>query len=117
MLERALRAIFYCEFAGKARSYTGFSEAQVASYFFPETGFPSVHIQLVGMKHCNRHGCIGTNGFVSGNILGPQLESAILVFKPGGQAVDSKAQIRQHLIINDILVEHSIRIESIFRQD
>jgi hypothetical protein len=54
---------------------------------------------------------------VCGNILGPQLESPSFLICSIGEAVDSETQVRQDLVIDDVVKKDGVRIEGFLRQD
>jgi hypothetical protein len=72
---------------------------------------------LVGIKRRNRHRGIGLDFVVGRDVFGAQLQVALLFFATGSEAIDSKAQVRQHLIIDNIVEKYGIRIEAVLRQD
>jgi hypothetical protein len=53
----------------------------------------------------------------SSNILGPQLESPSFLICSIGEAVDSETQVRQDLVIDDVVKKDGVRIEGFLRQD
>jgi hypothetical protein len=57
------------------------------------------------------------DSLVFGNILGPQLESPSFLVCSIGEAVDSKTQVRQDLVIDDVVKKDGVRIEGFLRQD
>jgi hypothetical protein len=58
-----------------------------------------------------------TDPLVCGNILGPQLESPSFLICSIGEAVDSETQVRQDLVIDDVVKKDGVRIEGFLRQD
>ncbi len=83
----------------------------------PERRLPAIDLKLLGIKfHC-RQRRVGADSLVFGNILGPQLESPSFLVCSIGEAVDSKTQVRQDLVIDDVVKKDGVRIEGFLRQD
>lgn len=87
------------------------SEAEIALYFFPETGFPAVDIQLIRIECRNRHRRIGANDLVCGHIVRAQVETAFPCFPGFGQTINRETQVGQYVIIDDVVEKYGIRIE------
>ena len=92
-------------------------KADNALRFAPERRLPAIDLELLGIKfHC-RQRRVGADSLVFGNILGPQLESPSFLVCSIGEAVDSKTQVRQDLVIDDVVKKDGVRIEGFLRQD
>jgi hypothetical protein len=87
------------------------SKTEITLYLLPKTRFPSVDIQLVRIKYCNWHRCIGSNDFVRRYIFWPQFEFAPFAVARFCQAINCQAQVRKNVVIDDIFKENRVRIE------
>jgi len=93
-------------------------QAKVAFDLFPPGRFPPVNFdEIICVEGSDGHGCVRCDFFVCSKILGAQLELARFVVSGFGQPVDGKAEIRQHVIVNDVFEKHSIGVEGFLRQD
>jgi hypothetical protein len=72
---------------------------------------------LLGTEQCDRHGGIGLDCVVRGNVFGAQLQSTFLAVFGLGQTINLKIQIRQHIVVDDVLEKYGVRIEGFLRQD
>jgi hypothetical protein len=93
------------------------SETQIALDLLPERRLPPVHFELVRFEYGHGHGGIGSNGIICRCVFGTQLESAFLTFPRRGQAVHFKTQVRQDIVIDDVVEKYGIRVEGFLRQD
>jgi hypothetical protein len=59
----------------------------------------------------NRHSRIGTHGVVRCNIFRSQLKPAFPAFSRFGQTIDCQAQVRQDIVIHNVIKENCVRIE------
>ena len=91
-------------------------EADVALELSPEGGFPTVYFQLFGVQDSNRHCCRGQHCVV-GRIVGPQFHFLTPAVGRVGQSVDGQAEIRQHIIVNNVIKEYGVRIEGFLVQN
>ena len=91
------------------------SDSEVGADLSEERRFPAVNFELLGIERRVRNR--GVDGlFVCGDVFGPELEffaRASVV----GQAVDGEAQVRQDIVLDDIVEENGIRVEDVLRQD
>jgi hypothetical protein len=85
--------------------------ADVAFDLFPPARFPTVYIQLIEIQHGNGHSRIGTHGVVCCNIFRSQLKPAFPAFSRFGQTINRQAQIRQDIVIHNVVKENCVRIE------
>ncbi len=92
-------------------------KAEIAPELFPEARFPAVYIQLVRVEYSDRHRCISSNDLIGRNIFRAQLKLASLAFAGFSQTIDREAQVRQDIVINDIVKEYRVRIERFLGQD
>ena len=92
-------------------------KADYALHPAPERRLPALDLELLGIELYGWHGGIGADPLVGSGILGPQLESAFASVCAIGETVDRKTQVGQDLVIDDIVHEDGIRVESLFRQD
>jgi len=53
---------------------------------------------------------------IGSRVVGPQLKLSFLALRRRSQAINSEAQVRRNLIIDDIVVEYGVRIEGVLRQ-
>ncbi len=72
--------------------------------------------------------CSGSN-FMAGSVVSgqtpsfaaassrPQLEPALPALCSVGETIDRQAQVGQHLVIDDIVKKHGIRVEGFLRED
>jgi hypothetical protein len=72
---------------------------------------------LLGIEFYRRQRRVRADRLIRGDILGPQFEPAFLPVCAIGQAVDSETQVRQDLVIDDIVKKYRIRVEGFLRQD
>lgn len=93
------------------------SEAEISADFAPDRNVPLIDIELLGTQAGNRHGRIRADDLVRGRVFRPQFELALLFLRGSRQAIDSQAQIRQYLIVDDVVEEYGIRVEGVLRQD
>ncbi len=92
-------------------------KADNALHLSPEGRLPAIDLELLGIESYCRHCRVRADLVVRRNIFGPQLEPASPPVRPVGKAVDSKAQVGQNLVIDDIVHEDGIRVEGVLRQD
>ncbi len=83
----------------------------------PERGLPAIDFELFGIEFYGRQRCVGADRFVFGSILGPQLEPASAAIGAVGKAVDREAEVRQDLVVDDVVEKNGIRVEGFLRQD
>lgn len=89
----------------------GNSKAEIALNFLPETGFPTVDIQLIRIERCNRHRSIGANDLIRRHIIRAQVEATFPCFSGFSQSIHRETQVRQYVVIDNIVKKDSIRIE------
>jgi hypothetical protein len=83
----------------------------------PEGRLPARDLELLGIKLYGRQRGVRADLLIRGGVLGPHFEPAFPAVCSIRKTVDSKAQIRQDLVIDDIVKKHGIRIEGFLRQD
>ena len=83
----------------------------------PERRFPASDLELLGIEFYCRQRRVRADLLVRSNIVGPQLEPASPLVRSIGEAVDSKTQVGQDLVIDDIVKKDGIRVEGFLRQD
>ena len=93
-----------------------FLESQVACQLLPETRLPAIYFKNLRVERCNRHGSGCFDLFIR-CIFRSQLHLLLVAFTGRVQAVNSKTEIREHFIIDDVVEEYGIRIECILCQD
>ena len=54
---------------------------------------------------------------MDGSFVRPQVQFAFLAIRFFCQSVDGEAQLRQYLIVNDVVQEHRVRIECVLIED
>jgi hypothetical protein len=91
-------------------------KAEVAFDLLPETGFPAVDIKLIRIERRDRHRRIRSNDLIGRNILRPQIELALFALTRICQSIDCQAQVRQDVVINNIVKEYGVRIERFLGQ-
>ncbi len=93
-------------------------ESDIALDPFPQGRFPSVHFKYIRVERRDGHGCVRINGFVCRrNVFRSKIQFAGFSIAGLGQAVHGETQVRQYLIVNDIVEKNGVRVEGIFRQD
>ena len=92
-------------------------KADNALHLSPERRLPAIDLELLGIELYCWHGRVRADLLVRGDILWPQLEPASLPVRSVGKAIDGKTQVRQNLVIDDIVKKDGIRVEGILRQD
>ena len=91
-------------------------KADETLYLAPERRLPAVHFELLGIElGCGKRG-IGLSCLV-GDVFGSHLELAFALVGSVREAVYGQAQVRQHLVIDDVVEEYGIRVERVLRQD
>ena len=91
-------------------------EAEVAFDLLPETGFPTVDIKLIRIERRDRHCRICSNNVIGRDILRPQIEFAPLALTRLCQSIDRQTQVRQNIVINDVVKEYGVRVERFLGQ-
>ena len=71
---------------------------------------------MLGIEVRDRHSRIGI-WFVVRGVFGTHFEVRGMDGTRIGQTVDGETQVRQHVIVDDVVEEHGIRIEGVLRQD
>lgn len=102
------------EARGKGRSEL---EAEVSPELAPPRRLPAIHFQVLRIQRGNRHSRIGAQRLVGCRVIRANLESAVAPVGRAGQAIDLEAQEWQDFIVDDVLEEHGIWVERVFRQD
>ena len=93
------------------------SETHITLNLLPERRLPPVHFELARFEYSHGHGGIGPDGLIRRCVFGTQLELAFLTFPSRGQSVHFKTQVRQDIVIDDVVEKHGIRVEGFLRQD
>src|SRR5690606_3566667 len=88
------------------------SEADIPENLSPERRFPAVHFELLRVEGCDRQGA-GCGNELLHNIFWSQLQRTPGAPAGSGQAIDCEGKARQYLVVDDVLQEHCVRIESI----
>ena len=92
-------------------------ESDITLELFPPTRLPAIHVELVRIERSNWHRRIGSYGIVGGDVFGSQLELAFFRIARFGQTVDGQTQAGQYIVVDNVVEEHSFRIERLRRQD
>jgi len=83
----------------------------------PERGLPAIDLELFRVE-CHDGQCgIGADPVIGGRVLGAQLQPALALVGPVGEAVDGEAQVGQDLVIDDIVQKYGVGVEGFLRQD
>jgi hypothetical protein len=72
---------------------------------------------LLGVELRGGQRRIGTCLVVGCDVFRTQLQLAFTLVGAIGQPVDGQAQVRQNLVVDDIVQEYGIRVEGFLRQD
>lgn len=93
------------------------SETQITLDLLPKRGLPSIDLELSRFEHRYRHGRIRLDGLICRHVFRAQLQFPLPSFTRGSQAVHFQAQVRQDIIVDDVIEKDSIRVEGLLRQD
>lgn len=96
--------------AGSESALESALESDIAAKFAPEGGFPTVNFQVLRIERRIRQRRRRGWRVVSG-IFRAQLEILTRFFVGVSQAIDRQAQARQHIVVDNIVVEDGIGIE------
>ena len=92
--------------------------AKIPFYLFPPGRFPAVNFdEIIGIEGRDRHGCVRRGFLVCSKVFRPQLKLSFFPVPGFCQAVYGKTQIRQHLIVDDVIEKHSIGVKGFLRQN
>ena len=83
----------------------------------PKRRLPAFHFELLGVEFYGRQRRVGADLLVCGSILRAQLELALSSLRSIGETVDRQAQVRQDLVIDDIVKKDGIRVEGFLREN
>jgi len=83
----------------------------------PEGRLPARDLELLGIELYDRQRGVRADLLIRGDVLRAQLKAMVLTFSRRRKAVDLEAQIRQHIVIDDVVKKYGIRIEGFLRQD
>ena len=83
----------------------------------PEGRLPACDLELLGIEFYGRQRGIRADLLIRGDVLGPYLEPPFPAVCTIGEAVDSKTQVGQNFVVDDIVEKHGIRVEGFLRQD
>ena len=83
----------------------------------PQRRLPAFHFELLGIELYGRQCRVGANLLIGSDILRPQLEPALPPLCAVGKAIDRETQVRQDLVIDDIVKKDGVRVEGFLRQD
>jgi len=83
----------------------------------PERRLPAIDFELFRIEFYGWQRRVGADLLVRGSILGPHLEPAPAAIGSVGQAIDRETQVRQDLVVDDIVEKYGIRVEGFLRQD
>ena len=92
-------------------------KAEDSLHLAPKRRLPAFHFELLGVELYCRQRRVGANLLVCGNILRPQLEPALPPLRCVRETIDRQAEIRQDLVIDDIVKKDGIRVEGFLRED
>ena len=95
----------------------GCLKADDALYFPQDRGLPAVHLELLGIELDGGQRGVRGDLLIRGDVLRPQLQPALPALRPVGQAVDGEAQVRQDLVVDDVVEKYGVRVEGFLRQD
>ena len=99
-------------------SATALLQAEVTFDLLPPGRFPPVNFdEIICAEGRDRHGRVGLGFVVCGNIFRPQLKPSFFAVPGFCQTVDGETQIRQHVVVDDVIVKHSIGVEGFLRQN
>jgi hypothetical protein len=83
----------------------------------PERRLPTVHFELFGIELRGGQRRIRTGLVVGCGVFRTHLQLALALVGAISEAVDGEAQVRQNLVIDDIVEKNGIRVEGFLRQD
>jgi len=92
-------------------------KADDSLHLAPKRRLPAFHFELLGVELYCRQRRVGANLLVCGNILRPQLEPALPPLRCVRETIDRQAEVRQDLVIDDIVKKDGIRVEGFLRED
>lgn len=92
------------------------SKTDIAFDLFPQARLPPIDIQEFIAQCRDGHRRIGWQGFVRGNIFRSHFKLALFAVTRLSQTIDGKAKVWQHVVIDDVVEKHGVRIEGFFRQ-
>ena len=93
------------------------SEPQVAPDLSPQGRLPAIDFERLRTERGIGYRRIGLPYVVGGQVLRPEIESALFTLPARRQSVDRQTQIGQHVVVDNVVEEHGIRIEGFLRQD
>ena len=83
----------------------------------PEGRLPARDLELLGIELYDRQRGVRADLLIRGDVLGPHFEPPLPAVCTIGEAVDSKTQVGQDLVVDDIVQKNGVRIEGFLRQD
>ena len=72
---------------------------------------------MLGVELGDRHRCIRCRRVICRGIFRAQFQLAFLVLGRGRQTVDSQTQVRQYIVIDDVVQKDGVGIERFLGQD
>jgi hypothetical protein len=92
-------------------------KADDSLHLAPKRRLPAFHFELLGVELYCRQRRVGANLLVCGSIIRPQLEPALPSLRCVRETIDRQAEVRQDLVIDDIVKKNGIRVEGFLRED
>ena len=83
----------------------------------PEGRLPACDFELLGIEFYGRQRGVRADLLIRSDVLGSHFEPPFPAVCTIGKAVDSKTQVGQDLVVDDIVEKHGIRVEGFLRQD
>ena len=71
---------------------------------------------MLGIQVGNRHRCVRIRLVIS-RVFGTHFEIGRVDRRRVSQSIDCKAQVRQHVVVDDVVEEYGIGVEGVLRQD
>lgn len=72
---------------------------------------------MLGIQRSDWHGGVGPHGIICRNVFGPQFQPALPAVGGVSKTVDFETQIRQYLVVDNVVQKHGIRVEGFLRQN
>lgn len=93
------------------------SETDISLEPLPQTGLPAVHVKLLSTQRGDGHRRVGRLGIIRSKIFRAQFEIAFSPVSLLCQTIHGQTQVRQDVIVNDVIKKYGFRVERFFRQD
>lgn len=103
--------------AGATTTWRDRLEAEIALDLLPQAGLPAVDVELIGIKGCDWHRRVRADYLIRRYIFRAQIKPPGFLLARVGKPINGKTQIRQYIVIDDIVQEHGVRIERVLGQN